>query len=472
MNRTSKYKTLFSTTAIFAVSTVLSKLVLSLLLPLYTRMLTAEQYGAAELLTTISQLVMPVCSLAIQDSVFRFSIEYSRTPENVLRNAVKVASCASGVLLMVSIGLNCYQELNGWGHYFWLISVLTMFRAIFSLYANATSRTTIYAVDNVLYNGTLAVANVVYLTIFRMELSGYFLAMVTANVLSIAYLLWKCGLIAELKKSQNNKELLRAMLRYSAPLILNSISWGLTNVVNRVMLAQYGSSAATGIYSAASKIPSLLSMVVSVFSSALSLSVVRDYESEKDVGFYQELFNILHIGASLCAACIMMVNNTVFPFILGEDFAEATRYVPVLLMGTVFLSYTNYYSSIFSAMKKSELTMYSSFGGCLLNLLLNYFLIPKIGIMGACLATASSYVLIAIFRMVFCQIYFPIKFGFLRWVVSLVLLLVQAFAVTVDVYAAAISAGVIVVIFVFYWKEMIALMHMFLGFFRKRGKTE
>ena len=161
MDKSRKYKSLFSTTAIFAISTVLSKIVLSLLLPLYTRMLTTEQYGTAELLTTISQLVMPMCSLAIQDSVFRFSMEENCKPSNVLCNAVKVASAASGILLVASIGLNWYRALSEWTHYFWLISVLTMFRAIFSLYANATHRTTTYAVDNVLYNGLLAVANVV-----------------------------------------------------------------------------------------------------------------------------------------------------------------------------------------------------------------------------------------------------------------------------------------------------------------------
>ena len=471
MNKSSKYKTLFSTTMIFAISTVLSKLVLSLLLPLYTRVLTTEQYGTAELLTTISQLVMPVCSLAIQDSVFRFSME-ATSPSDVLRNAVRVASCASGALLIVSVGLNWYGDLNGWAHYFWLISVLTMFRAIFSLYANATHRTTVYAADNVIYNGMLAVANVVYLTVFRLGLSGYFLAMVTANVFSIAFLSWKCGLIAELKSAKKNQELLRAMLRYSIPLILNSISWGLTNVVNRVMLAQHATSAATGIYSAASKIPALLSMVVSVFSSALSLSVVRDFESDKDVGFYKELFNILHIGAALCAALIMLVNNSVFPFILGEAFAEATRYVPTLLMGTVFLSYTNFYSSIFSAMKKSDLTMYSSLGGCVLNVVLNFLLIPRIGIMGACFATAASYVFIAIFRVIFCQIYFPINIGFPKWILSLLVLLAQAAAVTVDFYDLAFSLVSIAVIFIFYFKEIVALIKMILGLLRKKGKTE
>ncbi|MBR6525973.1 MAG: polysaccharide biosynthesis C-terminal domain-containing protein [Clostridia bacterium] len=471
MDRTNKYKSLFSTAAIFAISNVLSKLVLSLLLPLYTRMLTTAQYGTAELLTTISQLVVPLCSLAIQDSVFRFSMDSKQNPGNVLRNALKVASFSSCALMLLAVAFNWYEALSEWKVYFAIISILSMFRAIFSLYANATHRTMVYSIDSVLYNSALAVSNVIYLVVFKLGLGGYFLAMITAEVISIAFLFIKCGLWKELKASGKDPELLKDMLRYSAPLILNSISWGLTHVVDKVMLEQYADSASVGLYSAASKIPSLLSVVLSVFSSAWTLSVVRDYEAEKDIAFYKSIFDLQHVGCVFCAAGILLVNNRVFPWILGDSFAESTVYVPTLLIGTVFLSYTNYFSSIFSAMKQSKLIMYSALIGCAVNVVFNYMLIPKIGIHGACIATAFSYVVIAVMRTFFCEKHFSIGIGYGKWIFSLVILVALAAAVAVSFYAEICAVVVLAVYTVMYWKELKSMVGMLLSIVKRKGKN-
>ena len=83
-----KYKELASNTAIFAISNIISKIVLSCLLPIYVRVLTTNEYGTAELLTTVSSLVVPVFSLAIQDAMFRFGLKDEHTAKRALSCAI------------------------------------------------------------------------------------------------------------------------------------------------------------------------------------------------------------------------------------------------------------------------------------------------------------------------------------------------------------------------------------------------
>ena len=86
----SKYKDLAHNTAIFAVSSILSKILLALLLPLYTHVLTPAEFGTAEIITTISSLIVPLCSLSISESVYRFAMDKKKDCREVLKNGMIV----------------------------------------------------------------------------------------------------------------------------------------------------------------------------------------------------------------------------------------------------------------------------------------------------------------------------------------------------------------------------------------------
>ena len=423
-----KYKSLFSNTAVFAISNVISKIILSLLLPLYTRTMTTGEYGTVELITTLSQLLYPAFSLSIQDSAFRFAMDKEKKAEQVLKNSLMIILGGCVVLIPVSLGMGHYKGIQGYWFYFYVFSTLSMIRSMLSLYVKGINKTIAFSVDVVLYNGVLAISNFILLAGFRMGIDGYFVAIVISSVVSILFLLWNANTLAALKEVIN-RQLLREMITYSAPLILNSISWGLTHVVDRMMLTSMMGSDANGIYSAASKIPSLMSVFTTVFTQAWTISLIQDYETEKDRNFYNNIFNLTHVGCLICALGILLFNNNLFVWILGSSFAESVRYVPILLIGTLFLTYSNYFGSFFSATKKSKLNMYTSLAGCTFNIVFNWLLIPRFGITGACIATAGSYVVISVTRIISSQKVYPIDMDLGKFTQSLGLLFIAAIAV-------------------------------------------
>lgn len=451
-----KYRKLFSNTAIFAISNVLSKLILSLLLPLYTRVLTTSEYGTTELVTTIIQLVIPICSLAIQDSIFRFSMEKDRHPADVLRSSGIVVLIACILLGIVSSVLFFYEPVHDWILYLWVISVVTMIRSIMSLYIKAIEKTLIFSIDNVIYNLSLALLNVILLTFFHLKVEGYFIALIFANIISIIFLGISGDFLSQLNSGKNDRSLLKEMIAYSFPLILNSISWGITHLIDKVMLTNHIGTSATGIYSAASKIPSLLSLVTGVFTQAWALSAISDYQQEKDRTFYINIFNLTHLGLLVASLTIFVFNNNFLAFVMGKDFLESVGFVPVLLVGTVFLTYSNFFSPIYSAMKKSKQIMVSSFVGMIINVLLNLLLIPQLGIMGACIATSISYIFIGVFRIVDCNRIFPIDIDYKRFALSILVLIFCCFSATVNKYVFAIC-GISIVLIIFLYKKNIQI---------------
>ena len=448
-----KYKALFSNTAIFAISNVISKIILSLLLPLYTRTMTTAEYGTVELITTLSQLLYPALSLSIQDSAFRFAMDREKKAEQVLKNSLLVVLAGCVAFVPVSLVMNGYRGIEGYWFYFYIFSVLSMTRSMLSLYVKGINKTVAFSIDVVLYNGSLAVSNFVLLAGFQKGIDGYFIAITIASIISIVYLLWNSNL-GEALKQKVNRQLLKEMVAYSAPLILNSISWGLTHVVDRMMLTSMMGSDANGIYSAASKIPSLMSVVTTVFTQAWTISLIQDYETDRDKNFYNAVFKLTHVGCLICALGILLFNNNLFVWILGSSFAESVRYVPILLIGTLFLTYSNYFGSFFSATKKSTLNMYTSLAGCLFNVIFNWLLIPKIGIAGACIATAGSYVVISVTRIISSQRVYPIDLDIGRFCVSLLSLFTAACSVFFHWHDSFVSVGSLLLIVFLYRKDI------------------
>lgn len=467
-----KYKSLFSNTVVFAISNILSKLVLSALLPLFTRFLTTGEYGTAELLTTISQLIIPICSLSIQDAVFRFSIDKQEARENVIKAVSIFLSGPVVILIILSFIARWYEPISKWTLVFLAISILSMVRSILSLYVKASNKVILFSADSVLYNIVLAGSNVFFLIYANLKLWGYFFAIIIANSISIIFLIIFGRIYRDIFSGHYDFSLLKRMLVYSSPLVVNSISWSITNLTDKVMLERCLSTSAVGIYSAASKIPTLLSLITNVFAQAWTISLIQDYQTDKDSKFYKNIFMLNHFAIIAATLVILMFNNNVILLVLGNAFSESVRYVPVLLIGTVFLAYSNFCSPIYSALKLSKHIMYTSLCGAIVNVILNFVLIPLLGVMGACIATAVSYMVIAIIRLIESNRLIGIDYSKFKFIVSCVLITSAGFLVTIQRFEVISSLICGMLFILMYFQDIRQYIGNIAKYVRLRGNSK
>jgi len=405
------YKELLTNTVVFAVSSILSKVLLMLLLPVYTNTLTPEQYGTIELATNLSLLLIPFVSFAIQDAVFRFTVDNSIDRLIVFKTSFWVLSFGGLLLGVCSIVLYFYEPLRIWRWWFWCFSVLSMFRSALCLYTKGTEHTTVFAIDGIVYNLILAVTNIVLLCFFKLRIEGYFSALIIAQSFSIIYLLWNVEKpsFRELIKLPIDSEIAKIMLLYSAPLVLNSISWNLAHTVDRIMLESMRTKADVGIYSVASKIPSLISTIMSIFIQAWSISAIRSYGDKDGKDFYSSVFQYVEMMLVLVTIFVLLINNHVVVLLFGSEFRQAVMYTPILMIATSTLFYSNYFGPIFSSVKKSKLLMQTTLTGTVINVVLNYLLIARWGIYGATAATLASNTVISFLRMYLARKIYPFK---------------------------------------------------------------
>ena len=96
-----KYKMLFSDTVVFTISSFASKILVFLLIPLYTAVLSTKQYGIADLITNTVNVIYPILTLSIMEATLRFAFDENNKNTDVLNNSLFVIFVAEVVILII-----------------------------------------------------------------------------------------------------------------------------------------------------------------------------------------------------------------------------------------------------------------------------------------------------------------------------------------------------------------------------------
>ena len=142
----SRIKDLAKNTLIITIGRISTQFITFLLLPLYTALLTTEEYGTVDLITTLVQLFIPIVSLMIDQGVFRYllSSENENTKKEVISNAFFLLLGLNFVFIIIYLLLLPLITVK---YKIWilLILVITAFSNLFLQISRGLKKTFDYA---------------------------------------------------------------------------------------------------------------------------------------------------------------------------------------------------------------------------------------------------------------------------------------------------------------------------------------
>ncbi len=399
-----KYKKLISNTAILGIGTFGSKILVFLLLPLYTACLSAAEYGTADIITQSANLLMPLMALGICDAVFRFTLDHDTDKKQVLVTGLYVIFAGFLVFAALFPLLNRIGYFDG---YMWLIILYAFAANLHSLlaqYVRARGMTAFFALQGIIATALTIILNIIFLIVLDIGLLGYVLSVVISDIaLSLVI-----GVVIRKEFSVSfrhfNRSVAARMLKFSIPLIPTTVFWWVTNVSDRYMVKGFIGDEVNGLYAAAFKIPTMLILLSGIFIEAWQFSAVteRDTETRKNhEAFFGTVFDSFQ-GMLYISAAGLIAFSKIFAVILFDDsYYTAWQYMPILIAATVFSSLVTFMGSVYLVDKKSVLSFVTSMIGALVNVALNLILIPTaLGANGAALATFLSYFVVFIIRAI------------------------------------------------------------------------
>ena len=396
-----KYATLISNTIIFALGTFGSKLLVFLLMPLYTSYLSTAEYGAMDVVVNVSNMLLPLVIVSINDGVIRFGMDRAYHRQDVFSTGIWVSLAGFGVFLLFCPLLSRIEMISDYTALIYIYVFAAALQGVSAQFVRAMGLVRLFAFNGILNTVSTVVCNVLFLVVMGWGMYGYILSVVVSNFVSMAFL-WVTARLYRYMKSFRRlpRGTVREMIVYSLPLIPATIMWSITNVSDRFFVTYYLGEAQNGIYSVAYKLPTIISVISAIFTQAWQLSAIGERESEDREQFYSNIFQSYQTIVFLAAGGILLLIKPLMHILVTDEFFEAWQYTPLLVVSVVFSCFSSYFASIYMASKKNIMAMVTIFVGAVLNIILNYLWIPVYGLNGAAGATAVCYILIFLLRAI------------------------------------------------------------------------
>ena len=304
-------------------------------------------------------------------------------------------------------------------------------------------------------------SNILFLLVIKIGLNGYIFSQILAFSISsvIMLLVGKgAGLVRELK---NDEEMRASMLAYGTPLIAYSTGSWVNNAADRyIVLAMCG---------VAYKIPAILMVFQRIFAQAWQMSATKSYKDEKSEEFFTEMYRTYNcVMVTGCAILILLV-NPIAKFMFRKEFYEAWVYVPPLLISVIFGALTGFLGSICLAYKDSKSMGAATSIGAVANVAMNFAMIPKLGAMGAAIATAVSYAMMCFFAYRFVKKHVTIGNNMLADVLAYLILIAICVAMIGQIGGRYIICTVLTaVLFILYWRDIKKAVSKITGILKSR----
>ncbi len=441
-----KYKKLLKNTFLFGIGTFSSKLMVFLLMPIYTAVLSPDQYNTADLIVNTANLLLPIVALGIFNAVDRFGLDRSFRKSEVFSMGLMTVLCGFGVFLLFSalavfgFGTPPDQTLLVYMYVF-----ASMLHTVCSNFSIALQKIRLNTVAGILATALVIIFNLVFLLGFHMGFTGYVLATILSDLISTVFLFVVGRMGRFVNFGSVTKSTARAMLRFAIPMIPNSVFWWITNVSDRYMVTWMMDKSEGGLYAIAYKIPNIVVLVSSVFLSAWQMSAVIEKDSKDRDRFFRRVFRSYQSLLFLAGSGIVLLVKPLTRLLTSDSYYKAWEYMPLLVMATVFTCFVSFLGSVYIMARKSKMTLLTTVTGAVTNVVLNWLLIPVMGVNGAALATFISFFTVFVIRAVTTRKIVHIRWATPLFYLNLIILAVQCAVLLSEVqYWVAIEIALFV----------------------------
>lgn len=409
-------KSLAKDTAIYGMSSILGRFLNYLLVPLYTSNISAASggYGIITNLYAYTALLLVILTYGMETTFFRYANKTNEDPQKVYSSTLIMVGFTSLLfIVLVSIFLQPLSGVMGYSDhssYVWVMAAtvsIDAFQCIPFAYLRYKKRPIKFAALKLLFIAFNIALNLLYFVVlpdlyksypeviqhvYSPETGvGYAFYINLVCTASITFFFYK-----ELTgfKYTFDKELAKRMLSYSWPILILGIA-GILNQTADFILFPYlykGSQAhqQLGIYGAASKIAMIMAMITQAFRYAYEPFVFgkgNDKDNRETYAVAMKYFIIF----TLLAFLVVMGYINILRHIIGRDYWEGLKVVPIVMAGTIMMGVYFNLSFWYKLIDKTIWGAYFSGIGCFVLILINIIFVPQYGYMACAWAGLIGY---------------------------------------------------------------------------------
>lgn len=416
----------WSITIVYSVGFLSLRAISFLLLPLYTNLLTTKEAGYVFILYTILAFLNTLYNHGMDSSLLKF---YNPKHSKKIISTSIIYSIIYGFILsgilffFLIIGDNpllgyfrevvWYFEIHEIAQLLLCILFCDMLSSRLMTIIRLLEKPFYFLLVSFVNVGFSLYLNIYFIKILNMGFGGALLSMVGVSMIQL--LLLSPLIIMNLKFTLFDYDLLKKMVVFSIPFLPASIFFIMIEMADRLMLGWLSSVENVGLYGAGYKIGAIILLVVRAFNLNWQPFYLKEkhennVQAFKNIG---ERFIVILIFISTLISMLWLllfqvnINGT---FLIGKEFWGGGSIIPVIALS--YLIYGVFILQMPSIYIKNKQNWVPYFWGLgfVVNIIMNYTLIPIYGFYGAAISTLSSYLAMTIFLIYKNQEWLPIKY--------------------------------------------------------------
>jgi O-antigen/teichoic acid export membrane protein len=355
-----------------------------------------------DILQSYAALLIPIIPIRLDIGMFRYIVERRGDKEAVSRIITNVLAVTVPLIVLVSAAMAVAIIFNvipfQIATLFYFVSLIA--NDLISALVRGIGKNALFAIASTADIVFKLVFGVVFVACFKMGGFGLMLSLGLSSTISNLISIINIRKNISIKRNYLSKPLKKELVKFSAPMIVEGISFWIVNTSDRTVISLVLGTAANGVYAVANKLSNLINSLTTIFWMSWSEQASIAVEDKNYPSFVSEVFgSFLKIIVSVMALTISFV-PLLFKIAVGPEFTEAKIYVPILLIGLTFSALSSFYGPVYLAFKKTKEIAFSTFLASVINLVIDLALIWFIGIWAAVISTLVAYLFVFLYRAI------------------------------------------------------------------------
>jgi len=409
---------LATTGAAYTSASILSKLIAVALLPLYTRYLTAADYGAAEVMFAAVVSASILIRLGIIEALLRFYYKEDEDPARVVSTSFAVLFWLSTAAALVALPFArpiseallphpapdlARISIGG----LWVLTLNEYLLTLFRLDERARAFFGV-TIANVL----VTIAVTVVLVVGQGEgARGLLLGSYASGAVFVVGLI-----LANWRRLSLwvDRALLRRLMRFGLPTMPAELTLYLLNFVDRIIIVHTVGLTKAGLYSLAVKFAQAVNVIVRGFQLAwppLAYSIRSDAEARRA---YATIVTWFIAGCGFLVAGMWLFSRWIVRALAAPEYFPSYEAIGLIATGVTLYALYMVLVVILGRTGRTELNLPATSAALVANVVLNLLLVPPLGIVGAGIALVASYLIVVALMYLFTQRLFPVPYEWSR----------------------------------------------------------
>ena len=470
-------KSLVKNTIIITIGRMCTQLITFFLLPVYTALLSTEEYGTVDLLNTLVSLGLPIVTFQIEQALFRNLID-NRNNDKKIKTAITttlVTVSLQSILYLIIFAVIAPFIYNQYKYYLATNVIACIFSSIMLQISRGLGDNKKYALGSFITALTTVLLNVVFIVVLKWGAYGMLTATLIGNIMCSLYIFFAKKVYMYIDIKLYSKELLKKLWKYSLPLIPNAISWWVFNSSDRIIVSSILGIGDNGILSAAYKFSSVYITIYNVFNMTWTESASLHIDDKDNNQFFSKIIDTtLRLFTAICFGIIACM-PFIFPIMINEKFGQAYNQIPILMISSLFNVVVGLISVIYIAKKDTKAIAKTSVCSAIINIVVNLALIKFVGLYAASISTLTAYLIMSIYRMYDVRKYIKINLN-KNFIIS-VMVMIPIIFVCYYINNLYLNVGMMLLVLIYAWlinkKSINLIINMVKErFFKKGAKNE